>query len=123
MKKTLLYPILLTFLVAANCGCGSSKSRMGILSEKKMSELLIDTHLADAILFVDKSRADEKRDKGLFYYPSVLEKHGVTKAQMDSSVAYYMRNPAAYARIYDLVMKDLESKQASIKKPDEVDKE
>jgi hypothetical protein len=123
MKKTLIYPLLLAVMALATCGCGSSKTRSGILSEKKMSELLIDTHLADAILFIDKSRADEKRDKGLFYYPSVLEKHGVTKAQMDSSVAYYMRNPAAYARIYDQVMKDLESRQASIKKPDAVDKE
>jgi len=123
MKRTLIYPLLLTFLVNVNYGCGSSKSRPEILSEKKMSELLIDTHLADAILFIDKSRADEKRDKGLFYYPSVLEKHGITKAQMDSSVAYYMRNPAAYARIYDRVMKDLESRQASAKKPDEAEKE
>lgn len=112
-------PILITLifsLALAGCDSGGSKSAKGILSEKKMVDLLVDTHLVDAILYVDNARSDDKRDKGLFYYPSVLEKHGVTKAQMDSSVAWYMRNPKAFARVYDKVMKKLETRQELVKK-------
>jgi hypothetical protein len=96
-----------------SCSGERSKSRAGILSEKKMAELLVDTHLVDAILYTENSRPDEKREKALFYYPSVLEKHGITRAVMDSSVAFYMRNPAAYARIYQQVIRDLEKRKAA----------
>ncbi|TSA35124.1 MAG: DUF4296 domain-containing protein [Porphyromonadaceae bacterium] len=116
MSKIRIYSLLLILLALSSCGNNRSGSQAGILSEKKMVELLVDTHLTDAILFADNSRSDEKRDKALFYYPSLLEKHGITKTQMDSSVAWYMRNPAAYARVYEQVMKDLEKLQAADKK-------
>ena len=45
-----------------------------------------------------------------------LKNTGITKAQMDSSVAWYMRNFAAYTRIYEQVIKDLEKRQADEKK-------
>lgn len=121
MSKILIYTVILTLLVLNSCGNGRSKSQPKILSEKKMVELLVDTHLADALLYADNSRSDEKRDKALFYYPSVLEKHGITKAQMDSSVAWYMRNFAAYTRIYEQVIKDLEKRQADEKKKEKTE--
>jgi len=121
MSKILIYTVILTLLVLNSCGNDRSKSQPKILSEKKMVELLVDTHLADALLYADNSRSDEKRDKALFYYPSVLEKHGITKAQMDSSVAWYMRNFAAYTRIYEQVIKDLEKRQADEKKKEKTE--
>ena len=116
MIKYLGYPVLLMLVVMSSCGGDSPKTGAGILPEKKMVDLLVDTHLTDAILYVDNSRTDEKRDKGLFYYPSLLEKYGITKVQMDSSVAWYMRNPTAYARVYEQVIKELEKRQSAIKK-------
>lgn len=113
MKNFLTYLLLLILPVISSCGKAGSKSGEGILSEEKMVELLVDTHLIDAILSADNSRSEVKRDKALFYYPSVLEKHGVTKAQMDSSIAWYMRNPALYNRIYEKVVKNLENRQAA----------
>ena len=116
MTKTLIYPLILMFLMLNSCGESRSKSKAGILSEKKMVALLLDTHISDALLYAENSRSDEKHDKALFYYPSVLEKHGITKARMDSSVFWYMRNPDAYARIYQEVIKELEKRQAAEKK-------
>ncbi len=121
MRKTLIFSIVLIALVFYSCQESRKKSRDGILSEKQMVELLIDTHLVDAVLMSQNSSAADKQDKGLFYYPSVLEKNGITKARMDSSVAWYMRHPEAYARIYASVIKDLEARKAAIKTdlPDE----
>lgn len=116
MTKTATCATLLILMVLFSCGRGRPDSSSGILSEDKMTELLIDTHLADAILYSDNSKSEDKQYKGLYYYPSILEKNGITKARMDSSVAWYMRHPEAYARIYDRVMKELEKIQMEEKK-------
>lgn len=115
MKKILVY-ILMLIPLFYSAGCRKSGSKVEILSEKKMVELLVETHITDAILYVDNAQSDEKRDKALFYYPSLLEKQGVTKQQMDSSVSWYMKNPAAYARVYQEVVKELEKRMAAAKK-------
>ncbi len=116
MKNILIYPLALVFLVFFSCAESKSKAKAGILSEGKMVELLVDTHLVDALISADSSAAQMKRDKGLSYYPSVLEKYGISQAQMDSSVAWYMRNPAAYARVYEAVLKDLEARKMATQK-------
>ncbi|MDD4646194.1 MAG: DUF4296 domain-containing protein [Bacteroidales bacterium] len=114
----LKYPAFLVLLILFSCGNKQTSPETGILSEKKMVELIVDTHLVDAILSVENSRGEEKRDLGLFYYPSVLEKHGITKAQMDSSVSWYMKNPEAYTRIYEKVIKELDNRQSAISPAD-----
>lgn len=116
MKNILIFPLALVFLVFFSCTESRSKAKAGILSEERMVELMVDTHLVDALISADSTAAAKKREKGLFYYPSVLEKYGITKAQMDSSVAWYMRNPAAYARVYGAVLKDLEARKATTQK-------
>lgn len=118
MSKISISLQFLLFLVLFSCGDGQPKTRVGILTENQMVELLVDTHVVDAVLFVDNSKSEEKRDKALYYYPSILEKHGITKAQMDSSVSWYMKNPAAYLRIYERVVKALEKQADKEKKPE-----
>ncbi|MFA6126648.1 MAG: DUF4296 domain-containing protein [Bacteroidales bacterium] len=121
MNRTLVYYLIFFLLTLNSCGDNRKKTELGILPEKKMTELLVETHLADAILFIENSRADEKHDKGLFYYPSILEKYGITKAQMDSSVSWYMRHPEAYSRIYDQVIKELEKRKPAEKPTEETE--
>jgi hypothetical protein len=113
MKRYLFYPALLILLILGACVKSKSKSAEGIIPEKQMVDLVVDTHLAVAILFIENSRAEDKKDKALYYYPSVLEKYGVTKAQMDSSISWYMKNPEAYTRIYEQVLKKLEDLKAA----------
>ncbi len=106
--------LILLILVMTALSCGSrSKPPEGILPEQKMVDLLVETHLTDAILYSDNSMAEAKRDKALSYYPSVLEKFRIEKAQMDSSVAWYMRHPKAFARVYEKVILNLEKRQAA----------
>ena len=114
----LLIPALALLPLAYSCG---PKLPQGVLPEKEMADLLLETHLADAMLYVDSVKAEEKKNKGLYFYPSILEKHGIAKAEMDSSVAYYMRHPAAYARIYASVVKELEKRRDEVKKPEETE--
>lgn len=111
------YPYLLLFITLILLpGCKPREEKgPEILSEDQMVALLIDTHLADALLAKDPATVDRKRDMALYVYPSVLEKHAVTKAQMDSSVSWYLKHPKVYVRIYEKVMKDLEGRVAKPK--------
>jgi len=107
MKKL---PVLLILLIlVVSLGCNTRQARPAdIIGEEKMVQLLVETHLADALLAKDPATMDAKRDKALYVYPSVLEKYGITRAQMDSSVSYYIRNPKVFVRIYDKTVKELE---------------
>ena len=116
MRKELLILAAVIPALLFSCSGGRTGSGRGIIPEKEMAGLLLETHLADAILITDLSPVDIKRDRALYFYPSILEKFGVTKAQADSSIAFYVRHPEAYARIYEQVIKDLEKRQTADKK-------
>lgn len=121
MKR--LLPALLFFLVIMPLSChrGESSGKKEIIGEDKMVNLLTEIHLADAILSKDVNTLDHRKDMALYFYPSVLEKYGVTRAQMDSSVSYYIRNPKIYLRIYEKVLKELEKDKGEIKPKDSIE--
>ena len=117
MKILLKYAMLLALILMVSCGGKKSEPKPDILTEKQMVDLLVDMHLTDAILFLEGSPSNDKRDKVLLYYPSLLEKHKVTKAQMDSSVTWYINHPDAYVRIYDEVNSKFKKMQDQIASP------
>ena len=71
-----------------------------------MREVLVDLHKTDALLQVHGLQhghdADEDR-----YYAAVLEDHGVTQAQFDSSIVWYTHHPKLFDKIYPKVLKQL----------------
>ena len=82
--------LLLTF-----AGCRPK----GILSSRQMCNVLYDLHRADAILH--QAGLDYGHDEALAkYYQVVLEKHGVTQAQFDSSLVWYTDQPSRFDKIY-----------------------
>ena len=68
-----------------------------------MRSLLYDLHRTDALLQVSGKHyeSDEVRD---LYYAGVLEKHGVTQAQFDSSLVWYTAHPQLFDKIYPKVI-------------------
>lgn len=77
----------------------------GVLSEKKMVELLSDIEIAEAYFNVSAGPKQGVSKKTLV--SSVLKKHGVTQAEFDSTVAYYSRNLDDYYLLYEKVEKNL----------------
>lgn len=69
-----------------------------IISESKMEDLLYDYHLAQAM-----ANADPGKDGGnaFAYQAAVLKKHGVSQAEFDSSMVYYMRHTELLKGIYE----------------------
>ncbi|MFH2094235.1 MAG: DUF4296 domain-containing protein [Bacteroidota bacterium] len=78
-----------------------------IIAKDRMAGILIDMHLADAMLInlqLDKSNEKFNAEN---YYDQVLEKHGVTREDVEKSVSYYARIPDYYDKIYDDVVAGL----------------
>ncbi|MCQ2311219.1 MAG: DUF4296 domain-containing protein [Paludibacteraceae bacterium] len=79
----------------------------GVLSPKQMEDLFVDLHTADGIL--QEAGYNYGHDEALRgYYEAVLEEHGVTQAQFDSSLVWYTANPTIFDKIYPKVINRLQ---------------
>jgi len=87
----------------------------GVLSQKHMTEVLIDMHKTDAYL-AQKGLNYQKFSLKAPYYNYILKKHGISKAEFDSSLVWYTKNPRQFEEVYDNVIIKLTAFQKEIKK-------
>ena len=84
----------------------------GILSNREMRDVLYDLHRADgAIQVAGYNYSHDQEVAG--YYKNVLDKHGITQAQFDSSLVWYTNNPQIFNKIYPKVLERLEADLAA----------
>ena len=95
--------ILTLFMVAC------SRAPKGIISEKKMQNLLTDMHLADAMISLDPYNFENDEEKKALYQ-SVFDKHRVTEAVYDSSLVWYGKNLDIYMQVYNMALTDVKKK-------------
>ena len=101
-SNLLLVAVCLLLLLSA---C-SDKRREAALSSAKLEAVLYDYHMTQIIVGDLPSGQRYKKD---LYFEYVYDKHGVTKAQVDSSLAYYARYPEGLSAIYVNLSKRIES--------------
>lgn len=99
----------IAFLVLALLALSGCRPK-GILRSGEMREILIDLHKTDAILQVT-GRTHTATEIKTIYYAQVLEKHGITQAQFDSSLVWYTAHPQLFDKIYPKVMADLKEEE------------
>lgn len=95
MKKAAAFLLLLLL-----CSCSPSRPR-GILSEEKMTDVLVDFHLAQGMAETQSERTDITRYK---YIQAVFKKHRITEAEFDSSMIYYSGRAEEFTHIYNNVL-------------------
>lgn len=66
----------------------------------EFEDILYDFHLADGMANGNGDRADVSYDVTL-YRQAVLHKYGITQAEFDSSLVYYMRHADRLHKIYE----------------------
>lgn len=89
---------LLALSALALCLTACSPSRpSGILSEDKMTDVLVDYHLAQGMAESQDGNTDVERYK---YIQAVFRKHHITEAEFDSSMVYYSGKSEDFAHIY-----------------------
>lgn len=99
MKKILVAFTLLTLILACE------KSLNTPLSEQQLIDLLADMHSAEAATESEVSRVRDSMTK--IYYQQIFDKHGVKKADFDTTLALYSRNPVALDTVYSRVIRKL----------------
>lgn len=76
----------------------SNKQEADVLSPQRLESILYDYHLAQVMI---SSLPSSERFKKDLYFDYVYDKHGVTAAEVDSSLVYYARYPKELAEVYE----------------------
>ena len=79
----------------------------GVLSNREMRNVLYDLHRADGAIQVAGYNYSHDHEVAA-YYKNVLDKHGITQAQFDTSLVWYTDNPQIFNKIYPKVIERLE---------------
>jgi len=109
---------LLSWNVAVLClaaaGGLTSCRPEGILHSRQMREVIIDLHKTDALL--DETGVSRHNTEArAIYYAQVMEKHGITQSQFDSSLVWYTAHPQLFDKIYPKVLKSLDQELETYK--------
>jgi hypothetical protein len=86
-----------------------SKVPRGILSEKKMKDVMIDVHLAEQIIGDNYLTYPDSTHKAALM-ASVFRKHNITQAVYDSSLVWYGKNLNIMLQVLDLAIKDVDKR-------------
>ena len=96
--------VIILMMLLAVVGCRPR----GVLSNNEMREVLYDLHRLDGALQVAGYSSGHTQEQAA-YYKSVLDKHGVTQAQFDSSLVWFTDNPQIFNKIYPRVISRLQA--------------
>ena len=107
LKYHLLIGLVAVILLA---GCRPK----GVLSSGQMREVLAELHKTDGLMQVHGLNYGHDEVKNI-YYAQVLEKHGITQAQFDSSLVWYTAHPVLFDKIYPKVQADLKAEHEAFK--------
>ena len=92
-----------------------SKTPPGIISERKMKNLLKDIYRAEAYIENNSSSFTTDSQKMLLKQ-SIFEKHGVSQAVYDSSLVWYAKNIDVLNNVYQKVGKELQEESKDYQK-------
>lgn len=99
MNKTLL--LLLTLVGLLSCKPGTPPQ---YIQPGEMENILYDYHLAQAAAQLEDGVSQEQRNMNrTVNMEAVLKKHGVTKAQFDSSLVFYYTHAERFHKMYQHV--------------------
>ncbi len=109
-RRVNILPVGVALLLAA-AGCNGVPSY--VLPPEDMAQLLADIHLGESVIDQNYStyrNTEAKEDLRL----SIYRRHGVTAAQVDTSMMWYGHNLQKYNEVYDRTIEILEERTAKV---------
>ncbi len=100
--KRIIYLALFSLVII---GCNSTPSE--VLSKEDMAQLLADIHIGESVVDAERTKYYSDSLKKVVKQ-SILIKHNVTQAQLDTSFAWYGHNIEEYIAVYDRVIEILD---------------
>ena len=98
-----MHRIIIICLIACLGFACKHKTGPAIIPENKFKEILIEIHLIDAYYMMHFNQYLNVKDSSSFY-KQVFERNGVTRANFDTSLVYYAKDPKKFEAIYDEVI-------------------
>lgn len=93
-------------------GC---QSKTKVIPRDEMVKILVDVHLLDGGIQHAQYTDDVHLPDSIDLYDYVLDKHGYSQEQFDSSMSHYSRNPRKFDRIYQEVLSRLNRMETEVK--------
>lgn len=106
LRKSKFVLFLVFALTTLVMGCKPSVPRQ-FISEGKMEDILYDYHLADAMAH---AQGNDNASNIVAYREAVLKKYGITQAEFDTSMVYYMRHTDVLEAIYKRIATRMENR-------------
>ncbi len=107
MKFARLLPFALIMALLPGAAC--SRRPKGVVSDSKMVDIMADMKLADA--YLANYPGSPSDSLGIRLADDILAKHGVSRADFDSTLVWYGRNFDDYAALSERVERRLTQKQ------------
>lgn len=85
-----------------------------VIQPDDMEDLLVDYHLARAMAFQDDIPGEERDFHQQLFIEEAFRKHGVSKADFDSSMIYYLSRAEVLDRMYRRVNERLDKKALAL---------
>lgn len=108
-----LLPILVLFY---SCEAESLEQNMpkdsDIVSEEKMTQIIIDLNLIDGAIKANRHNIDSIHTNAFF--ESVLEKHKLSEELLDKNLKYYTQRPDEMEQIYEKAIAKMTEEQAKL---------
>ncbi len=113
VKKIFMTRFLIIVTISFSICYSCNRHKQDILSKDKLIEILADLHLSDGILDQSEYKKYHLYDT-VIYQEYIYEKYGVSKADVDSSIAYYASELEDITEIYEKVTELLQHKSAML---------
>ncbi|MCX6286875.1 MAG: DUF4296 domain-containing protein [Bacteroidetes bacterium] len=79
-----------------------------VISEKKMMALLIDVHLLEGGLMIQRNKGEQDSKWNHEAYRKLFLRYHVTQSQFVKNLAYYQKDPKNFTKIYDTVLQRID---------------
>lgn len=108
MRHSVFVALLLVISLLVSC----ENRPKQVLSDEKMEAVMLDLFLFEGAANVKKIPVGDTLRA--HYYNQILAKHGITLAQYDSSLVWYMNKPKTYEKIHQQLQQKLEQLEKEI---------
>jgi hypothetical protein len=112
--KHLLFMIILSSLVS--CKQINDDKPSDLIPQKQMIEVLVDIHVADAVVEQKYGTANPNLALTSALYSRIYQNYNITAAQYKTSYKYYEAHPKLMDDMYEQVITELSKKEALMKK-------
>jgi hypothetical protein len=106
MKKKFI-PLVLLFVALISCDKPVIEKPRPLVKEKKMIDMLVDIHLAEATFNHMRYDSIIRNSSSVNFYYSVLERYHVPDSVFEKSYVFYASDPKNFEKMYREVVNKL----------------